>query len=372
MALQSILGGMYWPDRFAVNYESSASFMMTSGGMTLDGSGDGIAYCFQAPATGTLDGIKFYVTTLTSSGDVEVAIQALNATGQPDGSDIGSIATVTTGSANSVYTAAVSASVTIGTWYAVVIRWVSGNRVVRCWGGTSANAPRGYSPAAYVRTNSGGAGWTTISSTASRHLTPNFTLTIGGVYSWVSGVRAASAFSNTTFNNTSATRERGASIVMPFPATVVGAFYLGAYSANADLILAATSGTAILTTSVDSDYGGTWYTTTAYPGLHIVMFPGTYDIAAGENAYLTLKPTSATNISLPDITILDTGVADTIKAWNGGDKLKLVTRDSGGTYTVDATKRPLEMGLILSKFDDGAGGGAANIFMGSPNHLLRM
>jgi hypothetical protein len=32
--------------------------------------------------------------------------------------------------------------------------------------------------------------------------------------------------------------------------------------------------------------------------------------------------------------------------------LKLVTRDSGGSYTVSSTQRPFSMGLVLSGFSD--------------------
>lgn len=86
-----------------------------------------LAVIFQADKTGSIDRIWFRGAVVTTSQSVTVSIQSVDANFLPSGSVIGGTGTQATIAATTNYevTLSSSASVTAGTWYAVVVEWTS-------------------------------------------------------------------------------------------------------------------------------------------------------------------------------------------------------------------------------------------------------
>jgi hypothetical protein len=203
--------------------------------------------------------------------------------------------------------------------------------------------------------------WNALSAAPALNSRPNVAIRYDDTnYYYTPGLVCASAFAQTAFNNTSATRERGIAFQLPFPARVSG-FYVTANNVQSDysVVLANSGGTALATFSGDKDQSSFYLAGTLYGGFFSGYFASTVDLAANTTYYLTLVPQSATNVSITEATILDTSVSGQMGMWNGGTAVTLVTRDSGGSYTTTATQRPYGMGLIVSGFDDATGGGSS-------------
>jgi hypothetical protein len=354
MTIQTFGGGFYWPEPNTSYYVPINNALAS---LALDGAGKKAAAVFQAPATGTLEKVYVLIAGYASTGNLDFRLETVDAsTGHPTGTLVtGTTANAAVSiTANGVFSATLNVEVVKGTVYALVWARSAGSYSVRCSG---AFQHRFGVATAYVRYDSG-AGYGTISSVYEK--SPNFGIKIEGAYYPVPGAIATSALANTTFNNTSTTRERGSAFVLPFTARVNGFFAMGTFgSANADFVLANTAGTALATYAFDKDSVTTSYAaSTGYPHMIQGTFSATVDIAAGTTYYLTAKPTSGTDIALYETDIIDTSDTATMNCLNGGTNLKLVTRDSGGAYTVSTTKRPFSMGLIVSGFDDAAGGGS--------------
>lgn len=354
MTIQAISGGFYWPEPNSSPFLFNGSTGLVS--LALDGASKKVGAIFQAPATGTLEKVYALIAGYSVTGDLDFRLETIDAsTGAPSGS----LVTGTTANAlvsitgNGVFSATLSVSVTKGTSYALVFARSAGTYSARCFQGSFYRFGIGTT---YLRYNSG-AGYDSATG-ASRLRTPVTAIKISGSYYPIQGALALSARSNTTFNNTSATRERGAALQLPFPVRASGFFAEGTFgTADCDFILSNTAGSALATLSFDKDLSTSYYgNSSSYPHLVHGLFSSPVDLSASTTYYLTAKPTSATDIAVLDVDIMDTGDTNTMNCWNGGTGLKLVTRDSGGTYTVSSTKRPFAMGLICSGFGDDAGG----------------
>lgn len=84
------------------------------------------------------------------------------------------------------------------------------------------------------------------------------------------------------------------------------------------------------------------------------MFPDV-EFDAGTTYYLSIKPTSANNVTVYLITITS-GDADLI-----GDGMMLATRTDAGAWTTDATRFPLALSFAIVAADDGAGSGGGGL-----------
>lgn len=366
MALQSFKGGIWWP---APLYTSSGATLPATGTSQLNVAGEKHAFIFQAPATDSIIEVDYYVSAVGSAGDLDVRIETVSATdGNPTGTLVGTntnlSATIsTTGAKTAVLTA--SASLTRGTYYAIVFARTSGDITLAAVNNNSAFSTF-TTLAAYSRYHNG-TSWQGKGLAASWQywvgVAPKFN---SGGYLYIEGCAPVQTLTNVDFNNASANRERGIRFIPRAPIRVEG-WYCRANisSGNADVILADSGGTALATYTGDKDYGSGYGSNYAHQVQG--LFAASVDLSAGSTYYLTIKPTSATNVRVVDLLLMDTSEANQMNCMAGGTDVVLVTRDSGGSYTVDTTKRPLSMGLIISAIDDAVGGGgglAANPIRG--------
>lgn len=373
MTLTSMKGGAWWPEpSFIISAAAAAGTSRPAMSVrTLDAAGEKQAWIFQAPVTGTLSEIDYYINAVTSSGDLDVRIETVSATdGNPTGTLAGTntnlSATIsTTGAKTATLTA--GASLTRGTYYAVVFTRTSGNYDLRMVDFTSTTDYR-TTTLSYGRYHNG-TSWSAQNAVDSRNFAPCVALKWNdGNYYWVPGSYPIQSLTNVDFNNTSTDRERGIRIIPRVPMRVAGWFAnVSLMGVNADVVLANSGGTAIGTYSGDKDYGSSYGAGTNYNHMRQGFFAETPSLTAGSTYYLTIKPTSATSTRVTDALVMDTGEINQWNMLSGGTDIALVVRNSGGTYSEDTTKRPMNFGLIIDQFgDDASGGGglAANPIRG--------
>lgn len=359
MAFQTFNGGFIWPDpQFGQDFGNSPA----TSELTIDASGEKVGFVFVAPKTGNIDLAAWYVKSKTTNGTLDLTMETVDAaTGLPSGTLIatntsGSFSNTSADQACAVTLTAVAA-VTKGTQYAMVISQNAGNCTIQLF---NPNLRFG-SKLTYPLHYTGGA-WSATSAAPARTLAPNIGLRYDdGAYYYIPGVMCFSTTALTTFNNTTATRERGLAFTLPFPGRVTGFFLIGSVNlSDYEVILATTDGTARLTFGGDKDLNSRYGN---YNGALQGYFSSTYDLAAATKYYLTLKPTSASNVSLREVTIIDATVPAQMGMLNGGTAAYLVTRDSGGAYTETTSQRPYGMGIVVSGFDDGAGGAGGGMIL---------
>lgn len=364
MTLTSMKGGAWWPE---------PAFMVTAAGAngaarpavtvrTLDASGEKQAWIFQSPVTGTLSEIDYYINAVTSSGDLDVRVETVSATdGNPTGTLVGTntnlSATIsTTGAKTAVLTA--GASLTRGTYYAIVFARTTGNYDLKIVDFTTSSEFR-VTTLSYGRYHDG-TSWAAQNAANSRQYVPCVALKWNdGNYYWIPGSYPIQSLTNVDFGNTSSDRERGIRIIPRVPMRVAGWFgNVSLIGVNADVVLADSGGTAIGTYSGDKDYGSSYGAGTNYNHMRQGFFAETPSLTAGSTYYLTLKPTTSTTTRVTDALLMDTSDVTQWNMLSGGTDIALVTRNSGGTYSVDTTKRPMNFGLIIDQFGDDAGTGS--------------
>jgi hypothetical protein len=358
MTIQTMGGGFFWPEPITNRNLSSTPII----NMVLDSGTKKAAAVFQAPATGTVEKVIGLISAYTSTGNLDFRLETIDAS---TGAPTGSLVTGTTANAlvsitgTGKFSATLDVEVVRGTSYGFVLARSAGSYSVGAFTYSTDQYRRGMGTT-YVRYDAGSGYETAFTTATSQGRCPIFGIKIEGSWYPIFGSVAISAIAQTTFNNGSATRERGCAIVLPFPARVTGFFAVGIFGAtNADFILANTSGTALATYAFDKEsmtaYNGH---SSSYPYMVQGIFSADVDLTAGTTYYLTAKPQSGSNTTLTEVDIIDTADSATMGCLNGGTRMKQVTRDSGGTYTVVDTKRPFSMGLIVSGFGDDAGGGS--------------
>lgn len=375
MTIATFNGGFYWPEPVGGHRSSQliAAFGTLSS-LTIDASGEKVGHVFIAPKTGNIDRVFAYASSKTSDGTLDVTLETIDpANGNPSGTLVTANASGTFSNNASPQTIDVTltaaGAVTIGEQYALVISQNAGNCAIQIGSAVPASSLKSYSHRrCYTRHYTGGA-WATGNSVSGRF--PCLAIRYDdGNYYYIPGVLPISTVALTTFNNTSATRERGLCFTLTFPARVSGFYFNGSASlSDHEVILAASDGTALATFSGDKDKNSSYYTYAAgYSG----YFSTPVDLAANTKYYLTLKPTSGSNVSLHEVTMISgASIAAQMGMMNGGTAAYLVTRDSGGTYTEVTTQRPIGTGIICSGFDDGAGGGGVTFVGGVSANIVQ-
>jgi hypothetical protein len=336
--------------------------------IAIDASGEKVGFVFPAPKTGNIDRVFAYVRTKTTNGTLDVRLETVDpATGKPSGT---LVATNTSGTfANTASNQTIDVTLTAvcpvvkGTHYALVINQNAGNCTIMAISGPGNVVSGGMcSRLSTVFQNTGGS-WSNRNAAPANAARPNFAVRYDDTnYYYIPGVVSLSTETRTGFNNTSGTRERGLAFTLPFPTRVTG-FHLFGILAGGDynVVLANTDGTALATYAGDKDLGSYYFVGSNYIGSYMGYFSSTVDLAAATKYYLTLVPTSASEVNLGEMTLISgASIPAQMGMWNGGTSAYLVTRASGGAYTEVTTERPYGMGLIVSAFDDGAGGGGGS------------
>ena len=358
MAFQSLNGGFYWPDLF----QNSLNANMSEQSTLLDASGEKIAFIFVAPKTGNIDKVHIRVPGHTTNSTLTLTLETIDATnGRPSGTLVGTGATGTvntTGTGTySVTFGATLPAVTKGTQYALVVTQGTPGSLTVSHIRVSSGGGWKFNRLAYTLTFLSST-WLALSATIPTSDRPNIAVRYDdGNYYYTPGLHCFSAATNTAFNSASDPVERGMFFQVPFPARVSGFYWMGAsHSGDWKVILASTDGTELASFTGDKDQVSFYAAGTGYPGCAAGYFSTEIDLTADTKYYLTVRPTTATNIAVTEHTQMDTSVSAMGGMFNGGTLVGQVRRASGGTYTETATARPLGMGLIFSAFDGGGGG----------------
>lgn len=343
----AINGGFLFPEPLGYTKNVASGGFSTSS-FTLDANTKKVGFIFLAPDTKTIDTAMAWVNGFTTSGNCVVSIQTITtADGKPTGTVVGSSQTIAISATGLLKATGLNASVTAGTYYALVIENSTGSYTI---GAPSVSIS--FVNNVYCRYYS--AGWEAANGTIGRSAFPNFGLKYNdGTYPWIAGTTACgAAMSKVQFNNTSAIREKGNQFVLPFPVRVIGWWGM-IYQGQADfnVVLATTGGVALATFNGFANTDS--YNYNFYGSTTAGIFTSPVDIAANTIFNLTLKPTTASNTAVVDRVLLDPATPGSIDTWNSGAACINVTRDGAGVYTTDNTKR-CEMGLIIRGFDDGA------------------
>lgn len=347
--------------------------------ITFNGAGDKIAMVFQAYSTTPPDSIDWHIGTVTTAGTtgvIEATLETLATDGTPSGTLVTNSATGTTGGTisttgyKSVSGMAGTASLVVGTQYALVLTAGAGwDRTITMAYSLGANS--GLSMPYALTKDSAGA-WTKAPTTNWGYLwgcrdSSGNRMYIPGLAGAYSTASAAQTFSDATNPD-----ERGNRFSLPFPAKMIGLWvaYTGgsAPGANDNFSVSAYSDiagavTQLATVAIDGDaQGGNWP--------HLVLFPSTISLAANTVYGIALKATGTDSASLFR---WDFNANADLGFFMGIDFYS-ITRDGGSgaptgggnTFTTDSAK-VYSVFPVFSAFDDGAGGGgglAANPMRG--------
>jgi len=288
------------------------------------------AFVGTIPRTGTITsvGFRFGAVTRGATTALTVSLQDVDLSngppGRPDGTpdQTGSVATgsITANSWISV-SLGTSRSVTVGQLIAVVIEYstflagdsmaISQITSVINWGSSH--------PVTFDGTT-----WT-------RHdAAPNLILGYSsGNNGALLGAGAASAIAVPSFNSNSTPDERGGAWVPSVSTRVAGLACVVTPTADFDLVLYDSVGTALGTASFDAN---TLRVNTSRP--HSRLFSSPVDVVAGATYYLAVKPTSASNITLTTYSVNSAIDRD---AWPLGTDLTGATRTNAGSWSTSTT-----------------------------------
>jgi hypothetical protein len=212
-----------------------------------------------------------------------------------------------------------------------------------------------------LSTETSATGWhspTTTSYTgaayANENKIPNALIKFGdGAYGYILGTILSSTAAGTrTFNSGSASVEYGQLYNFPFPMNVHGIYGWADPDADFDVVLYSDpTGTPVAekTASVDANT-----TATATGRKFMKMFAAPYSVSANQSIAAIYKP-GGSNISVYYRTL---GSADDRVAEVGGTTSYGVARASGAFAAENSSKDMYQIGLLVSAFSDGVGGGA--------------
>lgn len=333
------------PD-MAFRYPASTG---TAQSTVADAAGEGMACVFQAMESVTIDAVAFIVASATGSPTVKVSIQALDASGDPDGTPIGTEITSGTLSAGTVLITGLGASVTLGVNYAAVIVYASGTSVtLRTGHSSSTNTSFPH------MANNVGAGWVKLAY--SLYGVPIALGTSGTAMLAWDGFAGPATINSTSYTNASNPDEYALRWAMPFKMRVIGLVAaLGAPAAGTfSIVMTDSSGNDVGSTykSYDADISAlttqgrmqllfaSSFVTTA----NSVYFCGIKSDSTGNMAQLDSQFTS--NIYLPAYYSADWYLGTRNNAVNG----------TGTAWTTNDLRVPRIFPLV-DQIDDGAGGG---------------
>lgn len=347
----------------AMTLAALATAVGSPSGLTFNGASDKVAWVFQAQSTTPPNAIRFNVSSFTTGGTVDATLETVATDGTPSGTLVSGSATVSksvtaTGFQETAAGMAGSASLTVGTEYAIVLTAAAGfagNFVLPVRYGTTAGIGLPYG-----LTKDSAGGWTKV-STAEAGYDIGAIDSGGNVLPLLGVVGPYTAYAFVTYSNSSNPDEYGNRFVPAAPMRIIGACYHytgGSAPGTAD------AHTVKLLSSVSSGGSPTEERTYVAGGgvqagnsLHMCMFPSTYDAVAGASLGMTLKADSTDNASL----IRYTFNSNADLAAFCGINCHQISRNNAGTVTYD-TARACSIWPIVSHIDDGVGGGglAAN------------
>jgi len=369
------VGLMQWPSQQVVENTNSTAFGVTT--LTFDSTADRIGYVGQAYQADSISKVLFRTGTVTTGCTVKIEIQSVS-NGRPSGSLIAAGASGTVAIADSDDN--VWKTVTIGTPYtfaageefAIVLSYSSGttpNLLLN----TGAGDTGGWMTTMYgIRLQDAGAGsWAVL--TTGRPLEWVVEMTNAGGAVTFPGLTPLNGDGTlTAFNSGSNPNERALKFVAPFKCRVIGvSAALSNLAAGADLNAYLWDDTdnpgagptpLAATNTIDGDFPSS----ATADGVSHFFFTAPVTLTAGATYYLGLKPATANNIGLIELSAAGTGASSTgIRGFGlGSTTAHLATRQwvstDPGAWTATTTTLP-GLSLIIDQLDDGASAGGGGL-----------
>jgi hypothetical protein len=349
--------------------------VLTTAGLLIDASTEKIAYVgrvFFHARSGTKDiervGFRFGSVTKAGGSGLTVSLQDVSTTsGPPYTPDEVQDQTVAIANGDATFasntwhrTGTLSANRTVsnGDWLAVVVEFDGSGRLgadavnLSALSFETGGSPFSFSAAGAVW-KTGGAWAATTNGVGS--MAPNLVLEFSdGSFGTLWHAVPLSLLSAVTYSSSSSPDEYALEFSLPFPCKVDGAWVVGTIAGNAEVVLY--DGTTVMEAIVIdanrlmSNSVRRWSNN----------FTGEHTLAANTTYRLSLKPTTTTSVLLNYIDVAD---ANHFAALDGGTAMCLTGRVNEGSWDAPTTTRRPLMGLYLSSFDDGVGGGG-----GAPYH----
>lgn len=330
----------------------------SDGSTTLDATTDYVCFVVKAPATGTIDKVYVRLGSTTLVGTLSCRIYNIDAAGDPD------TASVYGSCAQSDYTAtgiddntfitfdSLACSATIGDNIAIMV-WAS--VVTAGSGGIATNShfmtgatPIGAFPYITTRTTGTGAG-------THAGLGAGVTLEYSGAVYYDIGCNPACTAYTENLDSDGSIRRAGNRFILPVPVTAVGIWALIDNDTDTTTLkLYDTDGTTVLGTvtlvaAARVGISGGYYWG-LFGGAAVALSANT---ASAYRVVAETNNTSATAVGCRGFTTTAAHLAQMPMgtAWHH-------TSHNGTSWTDTTTKR-MHIGLLASKFDDGAGGGGS-------------
>lgn len=363
------VGLLQWPiQQFQANVGSSGLSVST---LTFDSTADRVAYVAKAYQADSISKVFFRTNTVTTGDTVKIEIQSVT-NGRPSGTIIAAGASGTVAIADTDDNRWLS--VTIGTPYtfsigedfAIVLTHDSGatpNLQLAIASGEITGWVGGLYPSTLQDT--GGGSWSALAGTKLEWVVEM--TTAAGAVTFPGLIPLNGAGTITAFNSGTNPNERALKLVAPAKMRVIGlSLALFNNAAGSDVTFSIWDSTdnpgaapsALAQTSLDGDYP---YSATADGVVH-VFFAAPLTLTAGSTYYIGVKPTTANNIGLMELSAAGTGASSTgIRAFGIGTvTAHLSTRQwvstDPGAWTDTTTTLPA-ISLIVDQIDDGASAG---------------
>lgn len=308
--------------------------------------GYGLACIFQPGVDDTITHVSFR-TGAINAGTLDVRIETVDpATGLPSGS---LWAANTSGSRvmlasddNTYFEVALTSGAVVNKedWVAIVVQ--AATALIGSVSYTTSGPSVSYGP--YHASNTTGA-WAINTTGNVGIFTPKFA-TAG--YTYMNGFCPFDVVTTRTFNSTSTPDVRGNKITIPFGCRVSGAQVHADFDGDANVKLFASDGSTLLASvSVDSEI-------IASTGVTRVdlKFDNPADLSAGAVVYLVVEPSTATNLSVYDLSFENSS----LKGVYCANAVSVSAKDpaSSSDYTESALEINM-VSLIISHIDDGSG-----------------
>lgn len=346
MAFANLLGRMTYP------YPLHA--ITTSVSQALDSATDRIGFIVQAPKSGNIVKVHYYVPTFTSNSTIDVRLETVSsANGHPTGTLLatntnGSDSVTTSGWRTVTLTA--QAVVTAGDIFAIVLSQ-----------GTPGVITAGYYSGmiggfAYVSTNAG-AGYTKSQAWAAWGALEYD----DGIFKETNGLLPFKGVTTTAFTSASSPATRALRFSLPFPTRLRGFWVTGSVTASATVTfrLYDSDGTTVLRTiTYDTDNN-------ALAALGCRQFDFTSDVNLLKNTYYRISISPDTNsYSQYEFQANTAALMDAYGIGQTGHLSTVSgTPSAEGDWTQTLTTVPI-MGLVLSGADDGVSAGGMIVHPG--------
>lgn len=341
MTLVTLTSPIVWP-----NLPSSSTTLAAIGSdTTIDAAGEYIALVFQATEAMTISHVGFRAGTVAGSGTADIRIETVGADGNPSGS-LWAANTNIAGGALSTNTwtlqaLTASASIAVGEWAALVIKYNSGTSFQN----SRLNNSGWYNlHSSYRVVNTG-------TPTQSAIGQPILAVVGSGATTFyaVDGMVPFTTATSTDFNSGSGTIRYGIRFKLPFKCRPRGFSFASAQTGDFTAAIYNDAGTSLIDLAIDGNNMINGYAGKIVDG-NTTLDANTWYRAAVE----------ATTVTNQEVLTFTMPSADYISGTPWGANAHLTTWNGSAWDDTNTSILPL-MAIVIDQIDDGTGSGAAAV-----------